>query len=507
MLRASRLRAIVLALLAPVGAAALLPAWAGRSKDVRVEAVTLLNEGVSAYSHGDYPLAVMKLRRAASLALNSFQAHYYLGLALSGDRRYAEAVEVLSIALDLDPNHLQAHVALGNARLQQGDTDEAMAEYYRALKLRSEHPAALDGIARVYESRAEEEKAIELYNRAIASNKAFAEAYTHLGDLYLRLGRLDEAVELLVEAVAIRPEFAEGLNRLAAAYERLGLHNEAVATIQKALGLEPKSAAHWTTLGEIQLEMALLSRAEGSFERALDLDRGHPQARVGMAEIARRRGLYDAALEHLAVALSDPRTDSRSRDRLEAKSAAFAAERAETARLESALAGGTAEPEDYRALAVIHANRGDWNRAADLQSLGDPRGIERERLAYLTLQAGRYRQAHLLYAELAQEEPRAELLVNDGVALAKLGDDAGAIEAYRRALALDPTEARARLYLGNALLRLGRKDEAVAAYRKYLDDVTSGEARERVRRILAQIAPETLPAKPPRSSIGAEPSS
>jgi len=59
---------------------------AGRAADVRRESHELLNAGVAAYRQGDYATAVDKLRRSAAMALNSFRAHYYLGLALIGDR-------------------------------------------------------------------------------------------------------------------------------------------------------------------------------------------------------------------------------------------------------------------------------------------------------------------------------------------------------------------------------------------------------------------------------------
>ena len=45
-------------------------------------------QGVSAFNRGEYPTAVSKLRECASIALNSFRAHYYLGLALIGERQY-----------------------------------------------------------------------------------------------------------------------------------------------------------------------------------------------------------------------------------------------------------------------------------------------------------------------------------------------------------------------------------------------------------------------------------
>jgi len=484
---------IVLAL----GATTVSEPWAAPADKVRQDAFELLNEGVAAVNRGDYRTAVEKLERCASMALNSFRAHYYLGVALIGDRRHADAIAALRIALDLDPSHLQAHVAVGDAFLNLGDTDEALAEYYRALKLRPEFPQALDGIGRVYAAKADDVRAEEHFKRAIESNRGYAEAYTHLGDLYLRLGRLDEAVALLVEAVKVRPDFGDGLNRLALAYSRLGLHNEAVSTIKEAIDLEPKVPDHWATLGEIELDLGLLDRAAGSFESALAIDPPHPQARAGMAEIARRRGDYDRAAAEIGIALEDDRLRSTTRKWLEGRLAAVSSEKDRTAEIEARIASGAAGPGDYRALAAIHAERLLWESAAHYEALGEPTGPEEERLAYYLFRAGSYREAHGLYVTLADRAPSADLEVNAGVALARLGDDLGAHEAYGRALAIAPGHSLALLYQGNALLRLERKDEAVRAYRAFLDGGGRGEAAERIRRILQQIDPTRAePAAP-----------
>src|SRR5262245_50918225 len=167
-------------------AAAVTDSFAGKANDVRKTAFKLLNEGVAAYNRADYKNAIGPLEKAAAMSLNSFPAHHYLGLALAGDRRYAEAVEAYKIALDLDPDHLQANIAIADAWLAQGDTDEAQPYYFKAARLRPEYAPALDGLARVAEAQADDDKAIALYGRALASDKGFAPAYTHLGDLYLR---------------------------------------------------------------------------------------------------------------------------------------------------------------------------------------------------------------------------------------------------------------------------------------------------------------------------------
>lgn len=489
--------------IAAVLVAAFLDAGAAPADQVRRESFELLNKGVAAANRGDYKVAIEALEKCASMSLNSFRAHYYLGTSLTGDRRYADAVEVLKIALDLDPTHLQAHVALGDAFLNLGDIDEANAEYFRALKLRPEFPQALDGIARVYESQADLVRAEQYFKRAIDSNRGYADSYTHLGDLYLREGRLDEAVELLVEAVKVRPDFAAGMNRLALAYSSLGLYNEAVSTIQEAIDLEPTVPEHWATLGRIQLDLGLIAGAKESLATALELDSAHPWALANVAEIARREGDYDRAVLELDRALTDKRLRSTTRKWLQERLALVETERDRIAVIDARIAGGEATSADYRAMAAIYAARLLWEDAAHLQALGEPDGIEEQRLAYYLFRAGSYREAHRMYIAIAERQPSADLEVNAGVALARLGDYRGAFDAYGRALQIAPEHLHALLYQGNALLRLGREDEALESYQAFLDRGGDGEAAERTRRILEQLDPEAYTNDEPIPEIPA----
>jgi tetratricopeptide (TPR) repeat protein len=470
---------------------------AGRAGDVRVESFRLLNEGVSAYNQGLYDDAVEKLRQSSSMALNSFRAHFYYGLALSATRQYTESVEILTVALDLNPDDFRTMVAIGDAHLKLGDVNEARAGYVLALKLRPAYPPALDGLARSYEAQAKEEKAIEYFRQAILSNKGYAPAYTHLGDLFLRLDRVREAVRLLEEAVTIRPDFAEGHNRLAVAYGSLGLHNEAVATVQKAIELDPTNPEHHYSLGWLQLNQSVASSAERSFRQALDLEPRMVRARMGLAEVARRRGDYTRALEELDVALLEPALDAKTTERLLHLRQAVARERRRLLELYSLAASGYASHEHYAELADLFARRSHWGQAARMQRLAPPGPEHEEWLAYLLFRDGRYRDAYRIYTRLAEEEDRSILRLNAGIALASLGNDPAAIEAYDHVLQKDPDHRLARLYLANAQLRMGSVDSAAKNYRTFLDSGGASQPAERVRRILQQIAPELLPDDEP----------
>jgi len=480
-----------LALLAVLATAS--PALGGHAGKVRMRSFELLNEGVSAYNRGEYAVAVEKLRQSSSMALNSFRAYYYLGLALIGDRRYVEAIETLNVALDLDPSHLRSLVALGDASLRLGDTEEARAAYYRALKLRPGYAPSLDGVARSYEAQSKLDQAIEHYRKAILSDKGFAPAYAHLGDLYLEQGRMADAIRLLEQAISVRPNYAPGMNRLALAYGRLGLNNEAVATIHEAIELEPHSARHVETLGRLQLGQGLLTQAEESFYRALDLDPALPGARLGLADVARRHGDYDEAMAQIETALEDPRLDAVAQRRLNEFLVAVELESTRLGELTDLVESGEATPEENSEMAEIFAGRGEWERAVELQREAPDSDDARERLAYFLFQAGQYREAHTVYADLTERTDDLRLAINSGVTLALLGDDEAALDAYDRVLEIKSDSLLAQLYIGNAHLRLGRRDEAIDAYKRFLDGHSQGASAERVRRILMLLAPDLLP--------------
>lgn len=82
-------------------------------------------------------------------------------------------------------------------------------------------------------------------------------------------------------------------------------------------------------------------------------------------------------------------------------------------------------------------------------------------------------------ARQASRSDKPDLFNNLGFALAADGQHEEAIEAYTKALSLDPSLARARNNMGFSLAALGRDDEAHAAFRAAAE--TSGVAGTRAQ--------------------------
>ena len=107
--------------------------------------------------------------------------------------------------------------------------------------------------------------------------------------------------------------------------------------------------------------------------------------------------------------------------------------------------------------------------------------------------------AERFYTKLVETSPdSAKSHYSIGVLRSAHGDDAGAIEAYDRAIAIFPAYAEAYRNRGNALARLGRREEAMASYR-----AMPALRPQRLRRYLqseqtsGRPAPSTLPARIP----------
>jgi len=485
--RAASRRGTAVTLAAAAILGAVTPGLALTSSEAKQKSFQTLNQGTLLYEQGDYRSAVDLLRQAAGISLNSFQAHYQLGLALREARLYEEALEPLAVALELNPKHLQAHVALGDCHLKLGDGREAEAEYQRALDLQPDYAAAYDGLGRLMEALGRADDGVYYYQRAIEANAGYPDAYLHLGDLYQRQGRLQEAVTLLLKAIQIRPDFASAYNRLGVAYARQHLLQEAVAALREAERLEPKSPYHPFTLGRGYLDLGALRWARESLQKAMELDPTFPEVYVELAALERREGDYEGALSILHTGLGRA-GHAESEEMLRTEITRLEKERDRVQRLKEQVArGGNLDP--AVTLARHYASVGDYESAS--RTLDGRIRADRDATAlvsewgYYQIKASRYAEAESTFEALTRrlaDDYGAH--VNLGIAEAGIGRYEPAMRAYRTALRLKPEAPEATLYLGNLYLRLGELERARESYLAYLKLAGEGEEVGRVRRIL-----------------------
>ena len=132
-----------------------------------------------------WPEAELALRQYLRLAPASPKGLAQRAVCLLGQKRFAEAVEVLKTALALKPTWRELHSNLGYACVQLSRPDEAIVHFREALRLDPNYVPSYTALAELLSRRGEREEAKRLLGQALELNPADARAKTLLERLGL----------------------------------------------------------------------------------------------------------------------------------------------------------------------------------------------------------------------------------------------------------------------------------------------------------------------------------
>jgi tetratricopeptide (TPR) repeat protein len=225
-------------------------------------------------------------------------------------------------------------------------------------------------------------------------------------------GWLDEAVKEFQKAIALDPDSAHAHDNLATVYAEQKRYREALGEYLLALRLEPDGAtAHYNLASFLASHGPDMAVAE--YREALALEPGYPDAQLNLGLTLADQGQAAEAKEALAAAAGQDPEDALARHEL---------------------AGLLMDEGDHRAAIgllkeVVRLEPANFEAHLDL-------GI-------CYAQKGFYAEAERAYARARQLSPD-DVLVNYNLAAlqALWGHPAEALEALRRAMAVDPAKVR-----------------------------------------------------------------
>lgn len=273
-----------------------------------------------------------------------------------------------------------------------------------------------------------------LYEQVLATAPQQFDALHLSGVIARQQGDPARAVDLIRAALRVDGSQARAHSNLGAALQDLGQPEAALHAYDTALGLDPRYALASNNRGNTLRRLGRVQDALDSYERALALQPAYPDAWC-----------------HRAIALNDLGRHTE---------AAASAERA--------LASRPVYPDAFLALG---------NALQALERFGEAVDAYDRALALL---------------------PSAETWCARGAALKKSGMLAEALDSYERALLLRPDYALASHYRANALRALGRREDAIAAYRHAR---VSGADPAAIDFALAALGEGELPAAAPADYV------
>jgi serine/threonine-protein kinase len=188
----------------------LAPGWAG----------AYLNFGVALEANGEPERALAAWNRCIELDSMDVQARARLALHLSERGDAQSGLALADRALELDPDLALAHSARGACLMRLDDPRAAVQAYERALALNPRNDAALVNLGAALSECGEYERAAELYRRALAINERDAVGHSNLGAIYLGQADLDAALAELHRAVELDPGYVLTMHNLMGLAER-----------------------------------------------------------------------------------------------------------------------------------------------------------------------------------------------------------------------------------------------------------------------------------------------
>ncbi len=394
--------------------------------------------------------------------------------------RCADAAPLIARALQALPEDGALHLGDAMTRKCLGDVDGARAAVERSVAARPNHSGTRQLYATYLAGLGDPGAALAILQPATqaGSNEERAQAFASFARISMQAGRYASGGAAVEQAIQRAPSevgiWLSGARALLESPEAAH-HARALELAEQAIALAPELAAAHTVAARA---LEALNRAEAAFEyyrRSSELDGSSRFVRVRLLELGLR---YDAATAQRAAEVlleqhpGDP--EYLFYRGLAAARAGDPDAARESYQATIAARGGNA-PEAWFNLGLLEreAGRLEQARSAYLQALAVRPAYDAawNNLGLVHFDRGAWDEAEAAFRQaLLIRSDYAAAWSNLGRTFAARDDYASAADALEQALRYNPGDRVDRLRLAAAWRRIGRVDDAVALYRRLLED-------------------------------------
>jgi protein O-GlcNAc transferase len=225
------------------------------------------------------------------------------GACAIGLGRLDDAVTALRTAIALNSHHAPAHDNLGIALAQLGKPEEAVECFRKSVQINPHNAAGFENLGITLAKLARFEEASHSYQRAIAIDPRRAECYVNLAELLTKQVRYAEAETVYRQALVIQPDFPGALARLGNVVKAQHRIDEAIRCYEASLQLSPEQPITLNNLGVALLEQGRLEEATVALESSIRLKPDYGFAYSNLSNASRASGQIPAAIAQARRAL------------------------------------------------------------------------------------------------------------------------------------------------------------------------------------------------------------
>ncbi|HEX4620076.1 MAG TPA: tetratricopeptide repeat protein, partial [Myxococcaceae bacterium] len=234
-------------------------------------------------------------------------AHYNLGLAFRQKGYYAEALREYRLALDRGEDRRMTLQAMAEVHLLRRDLAAALELYDTLLQEVPQSPKLWNERGVVLHQAGRTDDALVAYRQAIEVDGRYALAWNNTGVVLSHKGATDEAIEGFRSALRVQNGFHIARLNLALLLFHLRRFQLSLEAYRAVLSEEPKSGPAWNGVGLVLLELKRYADARNAFARAVEAEADHAGAHYNLSFALSNLGDFDGALRATKRALElDP---------------------------------------------------------------------------------------------------------------------------------------------------------------------------------------------------------
>jgi tetratricopeptide (TPR) repeat protein len=436
-----------------------------------------------------------EFREAVRLRPDFAEAENNLGLVLTQADQDEAAMAAFREAIRIRPNYAEAHANLG-AALIPTDGEQAIHELEKAVALEPSSVKAQFNLATAYGASPKygSAKEIELLRKVIAMSPAFARAHLTLGKALLQDGKVPDAITELQEAARLDPQSGEAHYQMGLALSRAGRKDEGTAELQKGRELSSADDRNQNVNldiaeGRAALDKGDLDQAATKFQHAIKLQPESSDAQRFLGVVLERQGDTGGASDAYEKALDLNPGDVAARQSLQKllDTRASPDDLARIAELEAYIQQGKFKEVEPPLTAYVKEHpQSSWGWYAlgyslfaqqkigeSIQALAKSLQLNLKNadahkiLGRDLMIIGRFDAAQIEFEQGIRSDPKsAEMHYNLGKLFSMQDNWAPGRKQFEEALRIDPSYVEALDALGMAQEALGDNAGAVASYEK-----------------------------------------
>jgi len=166
--------------------------------------------------------SISLFKHTVHVTADNAMAHNNLGVSLSRQGRFEEAIHHYSEALRIKPDYVKAHNNLGLRLAAQGRLEEAIHHYSEALRMQPDYAEAHNNMGAGLAEQGRLEEAIRHFSEALKIKPDYAEAHNNMGAGLAEQGRLEGAIRHFSEALKIKPGYERAQRNLKFSLQVMG---------------------------------------------------------------------------------------------------------------------------------------------------------------------------------------------------------------------------------------------------------------------------------------------